>query len=96
MSDVVSDPPFKTTEVFDKTSLGNQDCLTKAKAGEPMWIIIGRDPVYEEAVEFWAAARERAIADGRIEDSPHERAHIATARRYVAAGWRARSEKTHG
>jgi hypothetical protein len=77
-----------SAELFDKTSQGNRDCIAKAKAGEPMWIIIGRDPVYEETVEFWATARERAIADGRIEDTPHEREHIATACRYAAAGWR--------
>lgn len=51
---------------------------------------VGRDPVYEEAVEAWASAREAAIADGRIPDTPHEREHIETARRYARAGWRNR------
>jgi hypothetical protein len=74
-------------ERFDKHSAGNVECLLKAKDGEPMWIILGRDPVYKEVVEFWAQARERAIADGRIEDTPHEREHIATARRYVGASY---------
>lgn len=74
----------------DKFSAGNIDCLRKAKVGEPMWIMIGRDPVYEEAVEAWASAREAAIADGRIPDTPHEREHIETARRYARAGWRNR------
>lgn len=75
----------------DKYSAGNIDCLNKAKPGEPMWIMIGRDPVYEEAVEGWAAAREAAIADGRIPDTAHEWCHIETARRYARAGWRNRS-----
>jgi hypothetical protein len=85
-------PQNETTERFDKRSPGNVECLSKAKDGEPMWIILGRDPVYEETVEFWAAARERAIAAGRIEDTKHEREHIATARRYAAAGWRNRAD----
>lgn len=41
-----------------KNNPGQFDCYAKADADEPMFILLGRDPVAGAAVRFWADTRE--------------------------------------
>jgi hypothetical protein len=75
----------QTTELFDLTSPGNVDCLAKAKPGEPIFILMGRDPVMAAVLQTWATSRERMISAGAIPNTPEEREHIATALRIAKA-----------
>jgi hypothetical protein len=48
------------TEPFGKDSPANRDCLAKARPGEPMFIILGRDPDGATIVKLWADRRAAA------------------------------------
>jgi hypothetical protein len=41
----------------DQLTSANRDCLVKAKPGEPMFIILGRDPDGGTIVRLWAQRR---------------------------------------
>lgn len=43
--------------------LGNHDCLAKRRPGEPMFILLGRDPDAHNVVRFWADRRLAAGGD---------------------------------
>jgi len=45
---------------FGKDSPANRDCLAKARLGEPMFIILGRDPDGATIVKLWADRRAAA------------------------------------
>ncbi|MFL6728091.1 MAG: Lar family restriction alleviation protein [Sphingomicrobium sp.] len=44
----------------ERLSPANHDCLAKAKPGEPMFIILGRDPDGANIVRLWAQRRSDA------------------------------------
>ncbi len=73
------------TDLFDKTSTENSSCISRAKPGEPMFVLMGRDPAMAETVAFWAARRLQLIEAGHIADTPEEREHVAKALRMVQA-----------
>jgi hypothetical protein len=58
-------------------------CLAKRRPGEPMFTLLGRDPVAASLIRLWAAARERLVT----KPTPPDR--IADARAIAAAafGW---------
>lgn len=75
---------------FDIEASGNQDCLSKARPGEPMFVLLGRDPVMEATIRFWADAREQAMRrpygdPDALPDTPREWGHIDGARRFADA-----------
>lgn len=47
-------------EIFDRNSPANRDCLDKARPGEPMFILLGRDPDAATIVREWAGRRSAA------------------------------------
>lgn len=47
-------------EVLGKLSPANRDCIEKAEDGEPMFIILGRDPDGGNIVRLWAERRRDA------------------------------------
>jgi hypothetical protein len=63
-----------------KNNPGEFDCYEKAAPDEPMFILLGRDPMAPYLVELWASMRE---ADGE------DPAKVLEARQCAAAmrGW---------
>lgn len=58
---------------------GNHDCLAKRRPGEPMFILLGRDPDAHHLVRLWA--KRRFIAGGDVE---HCSQGVTTANRMQA------------
>lgn len=46
-----------------KNKPGRFDCYANAKPDEPMFILLGRDPLAGALVRMWAAIRERMMGD---------------------------------
>jgi hypothetical protein len=46
------------------------DCLSKAKPDEPVFVLLGRDPVACAVIEFWSVLREKIV--GGDEDQVRE------------------------
>lgn len=40
-----------------KNNPGKYDCYNKAEPDEPMFVLLGRDPLAPDVVRFWAARR---------------------------------------
>ena len=55
---------------------GNLDCLAKAEADEPMFILLARDPVAPAILRAWAADRLELANTGKLDDQT-EHAHAA-------------------
>ncbi len=70
--------------IVDKSHPENRRCFAKALQGEPMFIVLGRDPTMASVLEFWAGERERLLDEGLMPDSDAERDHIEQVRGYVA------------
>src|SRR5690606_37665122 len=46
--------------LWERMERGNADCLGKRRDGEPMFIILGRDPDGAHVVRYWAQRRRDA------------------------------------
>lgn len=46
-----------------KNNPGKFDCFSKAEPDEPVFVLLGRDPLAAALVEFWATAREQIGED---------------------------------
>lgn len=46
-----------------KNDPGTYDCYDKAEPDEPMFVLLGRDPLAPALVEEWAAARHNSEPD---------------------------------
>jgi len=61
---------------------GNLDCLAKAEADEPMFILLARDPAAPAILRAWAADRLELADTGKLDDQAE---HAAAARRIADA-----------
>ena len=55
--------PTSTAGEVDDIGKGNHDCLAKRRPGEPMFILLGRDPDAWQIVRMWATRRLNAGGD---------------------------------
>lgn len=75
-----------TDHTHDSGSAANRDCLAKARPGEPMFILLGRDPDAHTIVTEWAARRvQAAIVAGTDPTHGASAMPIAEAMRLYAA-----------
>lgn len=70
---------------FDKQSTENKSCYARAEIGEPMFILLGRDPAMAEALRHWCSERSLAIVLGHKPNTPEEHAHVQAAMRLAEA-----------
>lgn len=61
-----------------KNNPGEFDCYAAADPDEPMFVLLGRDPVAAEVVAYWAALREQ-LAHDRGDDPELAKAREAVA-----------------
>jgi len=47
-----------------KKNPGKFDCYEKAKDDEPMFVLLARDPLFQELLELWANRREMMVKCG--------------------------------
>ena len=52
-------------------------CLIKKKPDEPMFVVLGRDPIGHMLLTRWCELRVEAINNGALPDNNQERDHIA-------------------
>lgn len=71
-----------------KTNPGNFDCYDHALPDEPMFVLLARDPMFNELVKLWARRRGMAIDCGERPQS--DSAMVNEAWRCANAGaiWR--------
>jgi hypothetical protein len=72
-------------ERFDKTAPENASCMSRAKPGEPMFVLLGRDPVMSETVRAWCRDRSLAIIQGFRPNTEAEHEHVRLAMRLADA-----------
>lgn len=71
-----------------KADPGKFDCYANALPGEPMFVLLARDPMFAELVRIWSDRRARDIACG--ERPLSDAAMVTEARECADAGeqWR--------
>ena len=63
-------------EIFDKNSQENTSLHLRALQGEPMFILLGRDPAMGSTIRAWCRERSLAIIQGLRANTPEEHAHV--------------------
>ena len=74
-----------------KNNPGAFDCHAAAEPDEPMFVLLGRDPMAGLLVRLWAKMREK-----REEESREGRERAADRRRARRVGKEARQDASHG
>jgi len=64
---------------------GPHDALEKAREGEPVFLLLGRDAAAPKAIETWCAERRRAARE--IEQPEKRRAELAQVSEAEAIAW---------
>jgi hypothetical protein len=71
-----------------KENPGRFDCHAAALPDEPVFVLLARDPLFEELVETWARRRELAVRCGERPMTDQNKVHEAQEIARRGAQWR--------